>query len=150
MRRLRPISFALCLLAAVVPVAAHAESPSVEVADTSTYVRVAKVNLNVGTMSAAGGDLIGTYSIKVPMMESKSEEGRITLPLGKGLKTYLENGGTITGKGVSSKDIADNQRKIEARFSPYDAEAKQGKIHLTIETSLRVLEFDSTYTLSGE
>ncbi len=128
---------------------ALADSPTiVTVADTSTYVSIARVDLAVGAMSVDAGQLVGTYSIDVPLRQSKSEKGRITLPLTGDLKTYLEAGGTLSGKGVSAKKIDDNTRKIKARFSPYDAESKEGRIHLTIETSQRTFEFDSTYTLS--
>lgn len=129
---------------------AESDEISVKVADTATYVKVAKVDLTVDTMTVHDGNLIGTYSIDVPLMKSKSEKGQITLPLSQNLMTYLENGGTISGKGVSEKEIEDKDRKIEARFSPYDSGAKEGRIHLTIETSLRILEFDSTYTLTSE
>lgn len=121
----------------------------VKVADTSTYVQIAKVDLTVKPMSVADGNLVGTHSIDVPLMKSKSEDGQITLPLSQDLRTYLENGGTISGQGVTTKNIEDRTRKIAAKFSPYDPKAREGHIHLTIETSLRVLEFDSTYTLTG-
>ncbi len=129
---------------------AESDSVTVKVADTSTYVQIAKVDLTVDTMSVADGNLVGTYSIDVPLMKSKSEEGQITLPLSQDLRTYLETGGTISGQGVSTKNIEDRNRKIAAKFSPYDSESKTGRIHLTIETSLRVLEFDSTYTLTDD
>jgi hypothetical protein len=129
--------------------AAEPDSSAVNVADSSTYVSIAKVNLSVGTMSVAEGDLVGTYSIDVPLRKSKSEDGQITLPLEQPLEHYLRDGGTLSGKGVSAMDSEDGNRRIEARFSPYDAKSQTGRIHLTIETSLRTLEFDSTYTLSG-
>lgn len=120
----------------------------VAVADSSTYVKIARVDLAVGAMSVDDGQLVGTYSIDVPLRTSKSEKGRITLPMDRALAIYLRNGGTLSGEGLSDKDLEDRKRRIEARFSPFDAETKTGRIHLTIETSLRVLEFDSTYTLS--
>ncbi len=148
--RLRPL-FATLLLLGLIP-RADADLTAdpatlVKVADTSTRVNIAKVNLVVGEMSVSDGQLVGTYAIDVPLRQTKSEKGQITLPLDRTLATYLQAGGTLTGKGVSEKNIDDNTRRIEARFSPYDQESKQGRIHLTIETSLRTLEFDSTYTL---
>ncbi|MGC1480423.1 MAG: hypothetical protein WA771_07960 [Chthoniobacterales bacterium] len=121
---------------------------AVEVADTSTRVQVAKVSLSVGTMTARDGNLVGTYSITVPLMESKSETGQIVLPLTKNLASYVQDGGSLTGTGVSAKDSEDGNRKIEARFSPVDPATNQGRINLQIQTSQRTLEFDSTYRIA--
>ncbi len=157
MRLLPPISLRVSLVVtfiagwtALPTQADESDRLVVQVADTATYVSIAKINLSVGAMSVEEGDLVGTYSIDVPLQKSKSEDGQITLPLRQPLATYLRDGGTLSGKGLSTKVIEDNQRKIKARFSDYDPQSKIGKIHLTIETSLRTMEFDSTYTVSGQ
>lgn len=128
---------------------AEDEPLAVAVADTSTSVNIAKVYLSVGAMSVDDGQLVGTYSINVPLRQSKSEKGLITLPMEKELVAYLRHGGTLSGEGLSKENNPDGKRRIDARFSAFDSETKTGRIHLTIETSQRVLEFDSTYTLTG-
>jgi len=130
----------------------HAEegATSVAVADTSTFVNIAKVYLSVGSMTVDDGQLVGSYSIDVPLRKSKSEKGSIKLALKKDIGSYLSEGGTISGEGQSDKKIEDNKRRIDARFSPFDPAKNSGRIELTIETSQRVLKFESTYTLSGE
>lgn len=120
---------------------------SVEVEDTVTYVRLAKVNLTVGKMTQTKGNLLGTYSINVPILKSQCETGRIVLPLLKDVSDYAQSGGSLSGKGTA-EGKKDASRKIEARFGPYNHEAKEGHIQLTIDTGERILEFKSTYHLS--
>lgn len=122
----------------------------VDVADAVTYVKLAKVNLSVGTMTVVNGKLVGTYSIDVPLMKSKYEKGRIILPLSKDLEDLVRKGGSVTGKGVAEEGSQSGDRKIDARFGSYDSETKGGRILLTIDTGKRILEFDSTYHLSGK
>ena len=129
---------------------AEEESIAVDVADAVTYVQVAKINLSVGTMTVDKGKLLGTYSINVPLLKSKSEKGRIILPLLKDLDAYVRNGGSISGEGIAEEGSQRGHRKIDVRFSPCDSATKGGRIQLTIDTGKRILEFESTYQLSGK
>jgi hypothetical protein len=125
------------------------ESVNVDVSDSTTYVNLAKVNLSVGTMSFDDGKLLGTYSIQVPMLKSKSETGRIVLSLLQGVDVYARDGGSISGEGIVEGNQGE-RRKIDVHFSPCDSETKEGRIDLKIDTGARILEFKSTYQLSGE
>jgi hypothetical protein len=135
---------------AVIPdLPADEESLSVNVEDAVTYVNLAKVNLSVGKMSFDEGKLLGTYSIEVPLMKSKSENGQIVLSLLQGVEVYARDGGSISGEGIVAGE-QDERRKIDVRFSPCNNETNEGRIDLTIDTGTRILEFKSTYRLSGE
>ncbi len=130
-------------------VSAEEAAVSVEVADAVTYVNLAKVNLTVGKMTPAEGNLLGTYWIKVPLLKSQSETGRIVLPMLKDVDDYVRSGGSLSGKGTA-EGKENGHRKIDARFGPYDHEAKEGLIELTIDTGARILVFKSTYHLRGD
>ncbi|MEM8953380.1 MAG: hypothetical protein AAGD22_04430 [Verrucomicrobiota bacterium] len=121
----------------------------IDVADASTHVNLARVNLKVGKMSFVDGKLVGNYAIDVPLMSSKSERGRIILPLIESVGVYAREGGTIKGEGIAEgKD--EKPRQISVVFSPCDNEMQEGGIQLKIDTGARILEFESTYQLSGE
>ncbi len=122
---------------------------SVKVADAVTYVNMAKVNLSVGTMTPSNGKLLGTYTINVPMAKSQAETGQIVLPLQKGVDEYTLNGGSISGK-CTAEGKEQPHRTVEARFGAYDRGTKQGTLELTINTGVRILEFKSTYHLTGD
>jgi hypothetical protein len=85
----------------------------------------------------------------VPLMKSKSENGQIVLSLLQGVEVYARDGGSISGEGIVAGE-QDERRKIDVRFSPCNNETNEGRIDLTIDTGTRILEFKSTYRLSGE
>lgn len=135
---------------AIAPMVGAEESElSIDVADSSTYVNLARVDLEVGEMSFVDGKLVGNYAIDVPLLSSKSERGRIILSLLEEVEIYARDGGTIVGEGIAEgKD--EKPRKITVAFSPWDSETEKGGIQLKIDTGERILEFESTYHLATE
>jgi len=126
------------------------EAPiAIKIADAATHVTAAQVNLSVENLKVVKGELVGNYSISVPLLKSKFEKGRIILPLSKELQAYIRNGGTVTGSGIAEEGSQTGSRKIDARFSAYDDDTNGGSLRLTIDTGERVMVFDSSYQVSG-
>ena len=124
----------------------------IHVADTSTRVLLAEVHLEVSDLVLSEADgasyLVGTYSIEVPLRRSKDESGAMKLPLNKPIAHYLKEGGVLEGKGQSFK-VPDAKREIVCRIEPAAGRSLKGRITLEIDTGKRVLEFESTFSVSG-
>lgn len=127
-----------------------AESPTAwedlvfEIEDTKTRVGIASVQLVVGTLKSEGGNLVGEYSIVVPLMSSKNDKGRIVLPLhDKTVSILGKKGGTLRGQAISYTE-GTPPNSIVCQVLPL----KNKTILLAITTSDRTLEFKSRYTVS--
>lgn len=110
--------------------------------DSSFYIGIAVVRLSVSELRAVDGNLLGEYTIRVPMMRSKNDHGRIVLPLDATTVAELaENGGVLRGRAYSSVQDQDAPNGIVCEIHPHD---NQG-IVLAITTDDRVLDFKSNY-----
>ena len=116
------------------------ENAVFRIEDAKSRVSIASVKLSVGDLAAVDGQLVGDYSIRVPLMESKNDHGRIVLPLHVSIAELGEKGGTLTGQSIShKKDTTPN--KIVCQVIPQ----KDQTILLAITTDRRTIEFTSRY-----
>lgn len=115
-----------------------------EIEDTKCRIGIASVKLSVSTLKPEGGNLVGEYSIQVPMMSSQNDKGRIVLPLNDTtVGTLGEQGGVLKGQAISYKEgTAPNS--IRCEVLPLDNKT----ILLAIKTNKRTLKFKSSYTVS--
>jgi hypothetical protein len=124
----------------------------IAVADTECRVLIAQVNLKIGDLTLAGDadpSLSGNYFIDVPIRQSKSESGSMSLPLERPIEEYLRDGGVLQGRGISFKN-PEATRLITCQIVPDPELLREGTIHLSIDTGKRVMEFESTYAVEGE
>lgn len=110
--------------------------------DSKTRVGIASVNLVVSELKPIDGQLIGYYSIEVPLMRSKNDSGRIVLPIDMPVEELGKKGGVLTGTAYSKRD-ASKRNKIVCEIRPHENKA----ILLAITTSERTLHFESKYTV---
>ncbi|MEN8843362.1 MAG: hypothetical protein ABF323_05200 [Lentimonas sp.] len=115
-----------------------------EIEDTKCHVGIASVKLSVTTLKPENGNLVGEYSIVVPLMKSSNDKGRIVLPLNNSSVGALgKNGGVLQGKAISYKE-GTTPNDIRCDVLPL----KNKTILLAIETDSRTLKFKSSYTVS--
>ncbi len=115
-----------------------------EIEDTKCRVGIASVKLHVSTLKPEDGNLVGEYSIVVPLMQSKNDKGRIILPLNdKTVGILGEKGGTLRGEAISYKE-GTTPNSIICKVLPL----KNKTILLAITTDDRTLEFESNYTVN--
>ena len=88
------------------------------------------------------GQLVGDYSISVPLKKSKNDSGRIVLPIDIPLHEIGEAGGTLRGKAYSNKNNT-KPNLIVCEIGPLTNK----DIRLAITTEHRTLNFDSSYVL---
>ena len=114
-----------------------------EVEDAKCRVGIASLKLFVSTLRPEKGYLIGEYSIVVPLMTSKNDQGLIKLPLhDRTVEMIGKKGGTLRGQAISyQKGKAPNT--IVCEVLPL----KDQTILLAITTSNRTLNFKSKYTV---
>ncbi|ADE55024.1 hypothetical protein [Coraliomargarita akajimensis] len=145
----------LCLLVAVLAtapmplqaseaemVARNADKLAFRIENAKAYVGIAAVKLSVSTLKQVNGQLIGNYTIVVPLSKKSNDQGRIVLELDQDLNTIGEQGGTLKGLAYSSKE--DTQPNlVVCKIGPLSNKA----IDLSITTEKRTICFDSSYTL---
>lgn len=150
MHRLTYICFALFLLLPDLSWAESKESatdPAWEglafsIEDSRAFVGIAPVYLSVSKLKPEGGNLVGTYSINVPLKTSKNDHGKIVLPLAGKVSDLGAKGGVLKGKAHSQKDT-DSINKIVCEIIP----KKDQAIRLAITTDKRTINFTSRYTV---
>lgn len=126
-----------------------------DVADASTKVKVfafvsAEVRLEVKGLTLKDGCLKGYYFLTVPMKESKNESGVITLNLTNSPIEYIEEGGKMAGTGECLIDDGRPTRILKAEIVPNSPTCLTGKLHLQVDTTERVLNFVTDYTIDRD
>lgn len=135
------------------PVLAQAQVEAVEtiaswdgtvfrIEDAKSRVSIASVKLSVSDLKPEDGNLVGEYTIRVPLMESKNDQGKIILPLNISMENLDVVGGTLRGRAVSYKD-SEKTNTIVCRIFPGEEQA----IELDITTNDRTVQFESRYTI---
>jgi len=110
--------------------------------DARTHIGIASVKLSVGELTSEAGNLVGEYTIQIPLMKSKNDTGRIVLPLDTSIEELGTTGGTLRGKAYSHKP--DKQPNlIVCEIDPQDDQT----ILLAITTEDRTIEFKSRYRI---
>lgn len=122
------------------------DSMRLEIADASTWVSIAKVNLKVSELDLEEGRLRGNYDLRVPIRSSKNEAGLIDLKFPQEISDMRVHGGKMIGVGIRH-DGADGPRPVTCEIIPNEGNLDQGKIILKIDTGERVLTFKSTYAV---
>ena len=116
------------------------DSFSFQIEDARSFVGIAPVYLSVSELKPDNGELIGYYTIRVPMMSSKNDRGKIILLLDASISELWKNGGVISGKALSQlEDGIVNQ--VVCEIIP----EKNQKIKLAITTDSRTIKFESQY-----
>ena len=110
--------------------------------DTKTRVSLASVNLSVSDLKPEDGNLVGEYTIQVPLMKSKNDKGKIVLPLSLTMEEIGAEGGVLRGQAISYKE-GKTPNLIICEIIPH----KDQKILLNITTDDRTLEFKSRYAI---
>jgi len=120
------------------------QGDSFNIDDTKCRVGIASVKLSIGELISEDGNLVGEYTIVVPLIGSKNDRGRIVLPLnGNTVSEIGANGGTFKGKAFSYKE-GKTPNNIVCHVLPL----KDQKILLRITTDDRTLNFESNYSIS--
>lgn len=112
------------------------------ITDSKTRVSIASVKLSVSDLKPEGGNLVGEYSINVPMMKSKNDKGKIVLPLDRSMQDIGANGGVLRGQAISYKE-GKTPNAIVCKILPEE----DRKILLDITTDDRKLKFKSRYSI---
>jgi hypothetical protein len=110
--------------------------------DAKSRVSLASVKLSVSDLKPEEGNLVGEYTIRVPLMESKNDHGKIILPLNISMENLNVVGGTLRGRAVSYKD-REKTNSIVCRIFP----GEEQTIELDITTDKRTIQFESRYTI---
>ena len=113
-----------------------------QIEDSKTRVSIASVKLTVSDLKPEGGSLVGEYTIKVPLMESKNDQGKIVLPLDRSMQEIENEGGILRGQAVSYK-VDKTPKPIVCEILP----KQDQKILLKITTLDRILKFESKYSI---
>ena len=113
-----------------------------KIEDSKSYVGIAAVKLSVSELVQEDGQLVGDYSINVPLSKSNNDSGRIVLPIDTPLHEIGEAGGTLRGKAYSDKE-GKKPNLIVCTIGPLSDK----DIKLAITTEKRTLNFDSSYVL---
>ncbi len=110
--------------------------------DAKTRVSLASVQLSVSDLKPEDGNLVGEYTIVVPLMKSKNDKGKIVLPLDRCMHDIGADGGVLTGKAISYKE-GTTPNLIVCEIIP----DQDQKILLDITTDDRTLQFKSRYSI---
>ncbi|HBR92598.1 MAG TPA: hypothetical protein DEA90_00355 [Opitutae bacterium] len=110
--------------------------------DTKTRVSIASVNLSVSDLKPEDGNLVGEYTIQVPLMQSKNDKGKIVLPLEFSMDELGAKGGTLRGQAISYKE-GTTPNLIICEIIP----KKNQRVLLDITTDDRTLSFKSRYSI---
>lgn len=115
-----------------------------EIEDTKCRVGIASVKLSVSALVPENGNLVGEYTIIVPLQKSSNDKGRIVLPLDSNVNDLGNKGGVLRGKAISYKE-GKTPNNIICEVLPL----KNKTILLEITTDNRTLEFKSSYTVAA-
>lgn len=160
-KRMRSLAFLITFLFAMatwLPATApdHTEGWSYDsdtmrlnIADASTWVSIARVNLKISELSLEEGRLTGKYDMKVPLFSKNNEGGKIDLKFSKAITDLRETGGMMEGVGIKNDNSAE-LRDVTCEIFPSDDNKDRGRIVLKIDTGDRVLTFDTTYAVEGK
>ncbi len=118
------------------------DGPVFRITDTKTRVSLASVMLSVSDLKPEDGNLVGEYSINVPLMKSKNDKGKIVLPLDRSMHDIGAKGGVLRGLAISYKE-GKTPNAIVCEIIP----DKDQKILLDITTDDRKLKFKSRYSI---
>ena len=110
--------------------------------DAKSRVSFASVKLSVSDLKPEDGNLVGKYTIEVPLMKSKGDHGKIILPLDINMDNLDVTGGTLRGEAISFKENK-NPNSIVCRIFPGEGRS----IELDITTDDRTIQFESRYTI---
>jgi hypothetical protein len=110
--------------------------------DARAFVGIAPVYLSVSELKPEDGNLVGTYSINVPLKTSKNDRGKIVLPLEGKVSDLGSKGGVLKGKAHSQTD----EGTINEIVCVIRPENDRG-IELAITTEKRTINFKSRYTV---
>jgi hypothetical protein len=110
--------------------------------DTKTRVSLASVMLSVSDLKLEDGNLVGEYTIEVPLMQSKNDKGKIVLALDLGMDELGAKGGILRGLAISYKE-GTTPNAIVCEIIP----AKDQLVRLDITTDDRTLFFKSRYSI---
>lgn len=122
------------------------ETMKLKIADASTWVSIAKVNLKITELELQEGRLTGTYDMKVPMFSDNNEMGHIDLKFAKEIADLRQDGGMMKGIGINVEEV-DDPRAVSCEIFPSAKNKDKGRIVLIIDTGDRILKFKSTYTV---
>lgn len=125
-----------------VPVDSAWEGLVFRIEDSRSFVGIAPVYLSVGKLEPKEGNLVGTYSIRVPLKTSKNDWGLIVLPLDLKVSELGSRGGVLKGKAHSQKEV-DTVSDIVCVILP----KKDRSIQLAITTKDRTINFESRYSI---
>lgn len=110
--------------------------------DAKTRVSIASVKLSVSDLKPEDGNLVGEYTIEVPLMKSKNDKGKIVLPLDRDMHDIGAKGGVLKGQAISYKE-GTTPNLIVCEILPQEDQ----KILLDITTDDRTLQFKSRYSI---
>lgn len=115
---------------------------SFKIDDSKCRVGIASVKLSVSELKPKDGNLVATYTIKVPLSKSSNDSGLIVLPIDITVDELGKNGGTLRGKAYSDGD-GTTSNTIICEIGPLGNKG----IQLEIITDKRTLNFKSHYTV---
>ncbi|GEM_PF-4202188 len=134
-------TFSILLLLSSKPVSGETRA-HFEIEDSKSWIGIAVVKLSVSDLVDIDGVLTGEYEVKVPMMKSKNNKGRITIPIKQTIDQLKTNGGTIQGEAMSNTP-GFKPSKIVCEILP-----QKGKtILLSITTEDRTIKFKSRFNV---
>lgn len=98
-----------------------------------THVGLARVTLLVSDLVYRGGNLIGSYEVRIPLAPWRNDRGEMSLRLREPLDRMLASGRTATGIGHSAED-----GRVHPVTCSFEAD---GTIQISVETPERTLAF---------
>jgi hypothetical protein len=118
------------------------EGTTFRISDADSRVSLASVQLSVSDLTPENGNLVGEYTITVPLMKSKNDRGRIILPIDLTMQELGREGGVLRGKAISSLD----ENEVNVIVCEIFANEEQ-ELLLDITTSKRTIRFESNYSI---
>lgn len=118
------------------------EGITFRIEDSRSFVGIAPVYLSVSELKPEDGNLVGTYSIIVPLRTSKNDKGKIVLPLDSKVSELGAKGGVLKGKAHSQKEDG-SVNDIVCVIIPDEDQA----VRLAITTKNRTINFKSRYSI---
>ena len=122
----------------------------IEVEEARTRVGPALVRLRISDLSFEKNRLEGDYAVEIPWVRSKNDNGHLSLVLPLLVDGLLDKGGLLKGEGVSSRFPDDPPRLVRARLAPPEGGKEHGSLLVTIQTTERVLHFETRYRVVPE
>ncbi len=115
---------------------------SFKIDDSKCRVGIASVTLTVSELKPQDGNLVATYTIKVPLSKSSNDSGLIGLPINVTVDELSKKAGVLCGKAYSDKE-GTPPNTIICEVGPIGDKG----IRLKIITDKRTLNFKSRYTV---